>query len=64
MLENDKAIKIVKQIREMEENHCKKATFCREHNFNLDAQKESEISDELRRICSMIQIEFKTGYIA
>ena len=62
--EKEKAIKVIKEIREREEKFMQKASFCREHNFNLDAQKASEISDELRKVCSLIQNEFGTGYVS
>ena len=64
MSQTEKAIKVIKAIREREEKYAAKASFCREHNFNLDAQKSSEISEELRKVCSLIQIEFETGYVS
>jgi len=60
---NEKAIKAIKQIRKREEEMFKKSVFCREHNFNLDAEKFKAIEDELRRVCLILENEFETGYV-
>jgi len=60
----EKAIKVIKEIRKREDEMAKQATFCKEHNFNLEAVKFTAIEDELRKIGYMLQNEFKTGYVA
>jgi len=59
----DKVKKVIKEIRKKEDDHHSKASFCREHNMVLDAIKHEAIESELRRVCSLIQNEFDTGYI-
>jgi hypothetical protein len=60
----EKAIKVIKEIRKREDELFKQATFCREHNFNLEAEKFKAIEDELRRVCRMLENEFETGYVS
>lgn len=64
MDEKQKAIKAIKEIRSRENKYMEQSNFCREHNFNLDAQKSSEIAEELRKVCYLLQTEFETGYIS
>jgi hypothetical protein len=63
-MEKEKAIKVIKEIRKREDEIFKQAVFCREHNFNLEAEKFKAIEDELRRICRMLENEFDTGYVS
>lgn len=63
-MENEKAIKVIKEIRKREDEMFKQSVFCREHNFNLEAEKFKAIEDELRRICRMLENEFETGYVS
>ncbi|MBT0549157.1 hypothetical protein [Riemerella anatipestifer] len=42
----------------------KQRVFCREHNFNLEAEKFQSIEGELRKIASQIENDFNTGYIS
>ncbi len=63
-MENEKAIKVIKEIRKREDEMFKQSVFCREHNFNLEAEKFKAIEDELRRICRMLENELETGYVS
>lgn len=64
MSEKEKAIKVIKEIRQKEEKAAEQAKFCREHNFNLESSLFSSIESELRQVCRLIQNEFDTGYIS
>jgi len=59
----DKAINLIKEVRKREDYAMLKARFCRLHNFDLDQIKFKAIEDELRKVASMIQEKFETGYI-
>jgi len=63
-MSNEKAIKVIKEIRKREDEMHKQSVFCREHNFNLEADKFKAIEDELRRVSRMLEKEFETGYVA
>jgi len=63
-MKNKKAINIIKEIRKRENEAYKQGVFCREHNFNLEAEKFKALEDELRSICHLLQTEFETGYVA
>ncbi|TDQ27661.1 hypothetical protein [Tenacibaculum caenipelagi] len=58
-----KAIKVIKEIRKREDFHHQRVIFCREQNMTLDVIKHEAIENELRRVCSLLQNEFETGYI-
>ena len=60
---NEKAIKVIKEIRKMEEDAENQGTFCREHGFELEAAKFKAIEDKLRRVCLILENEFETGYV-
>jgi len=62
--EKEKAIKIIKKIRERESQMWNQYCFCKDHNFNLEAEKFKSIEEELRRICMMLEREFETGYVS
>ena len=64
MNEKQKAIEVIKEIRKREDEMLRQSFFCREHNFNLDAEKFKAIEDELRCICRIIEDKFKTGNIS
>lgn len=64
MSEKEKAIEVIKEIRKREEEIWKQSQFCREHNFNLEADKFKAIEDELRRICRQLENKFDTGYVS
>ena len=55
-----KAVEVIKEIRKRENELFEKSTFCREHNFNLEAEKFKAIEDELRRICRQLENKFDT----
>jgi len=59
-----KAIEVIKEIRKREEEMYKQSQFCREHSFNLEADKFKAIEDELRRVCRLLENTFETGYIS
>ena len=61
---NDKIIDTIKKIKVREEEVWKQSVFCREHNFNLEAEKFKAIEDELRKIARQIENDFDTGYIS
>jgi hypothetical protein len=56
--ETEKANKVLLEVRKREDEMFSKGAFCREHNFNLEADKFKAIEDELRRIGRMIEREF------
>lgn len=60
---NDKIIDTIKKIKVREEEVWKQSVFCREHNFNLEAEKLKAIEDELRKIARQIESDFNTGYV-
>lgn len=62
--EKEKAIKAIKEIRKRELEIFNKQVFCREHNFNLEADKFKAIEDELRRVCRLLEEKFQTGYVS
>ena len=64
MSEKEKAIEVIKEIRNREEEMWKQSAFCRDHNFNLEAEKFKAIEDELRRICRLLENKFETGYVS
>lgn len=59
-----KAIEVIKNIRRRESYMNEKASFCKEHNFILEAEKFKFAEDELRKIANMLENEFGTGYIS
>jgi hypothetical protein len=59
----NKAIKLIKEIRKIEDKHFEKAVFCREHNMELENIKHVAIEKEVRKIIRLIENEFDTGYI-
>lgn len=60
----NKAIKLIKEIRKIENKHFEKAVFCREHNMELENMKHLAIEREVRQIIRLIENEFDTGYVA
>ena len=60
----DKAIKLIKEIRKIEDKHFEKAVFCREHNMVLENIKHLAIEKEVRQIIRLIENEFETGYVS
>lgn len=58
------AINIIKDIVIREKELSTKQTFCREHNFNLDALKFDFAKEELRQTISKLQSHFETGYVS
>ena len=64
MEHKEKAIKVIKEIRKREEKAFEQGVFCREHSFNLEAEKFKAIEDELRRVCRLLENEFETGYVS
>ena len=63
MDEKEKAIKLIREIRKREDYAISKKRFCREQRFDLDEIKFEAIEQELNKVCSMIQLEFETGYV-
>jgi hypothetical protein len=63
-MEKEKVINVIKQIRKRENEMFEKGVFCREHNFNLEADKFKAIEDELRRVCRILENEFDVGYVS
>ena len=61
---NDKIINTIRKIKVREDEIWKQSVFCREHNFNLEAEKFKAIGDELRKIIRQIENDFDTGYIS
>ena len=59
----EKAIKLIKEVRKRGDYAMLKAHFCHLHNFDLDHIKFKAIEEELRKVASMIQDEFETGYV-
>lgn len=64
MYEKEKAIEVIKEIRKREEEMWKQCDFCRDHNFNLEAEKFKAIENELRRVCQLLEDRFDTGYVS
>lgn len=64
MTEKEKAIEVIKEIRKREDEMWKQSVFCRDHNFNLEADKFKAIEDELRRVCRLLENKFETGYVS
>lgn len=64
MSEKEKAIEVIKEIRKREDEMWKQSVFCRDHNFNLEAEKLKAIEDELRRVCRLLENKFETGYVS
>jgi hypothetical protein len=62
--EKQKAIEVIKEIRKRENELFEKHVFCREHNFNLEADKFKFAEDELRRVCTLLQNRFDTDYVS
>lgn len=63
-MSKEQAIKIIKEIRGREEHMYRQHVFCKDHGFNLEAEKFKSIEDELRKVCRMLQSEFDTGYVS
>jgi hypothetical protein len=64
MSEKEKAIELIKEIKKREDEMWKQSVFCRDHNFNLEADKFKAIEDELRRVCRLLENKFETGYVS
>lgn len=62
-MENKKAINLVKEVRKMENEMYSQACFCRDHNFNLEADKFSAMESQLRKVTRLIEKEFDLPYI-
>ena len=60
----NKAIQLIKKIRKKEDEAWKQGSFCREHNFLLEAEKFRAIEDSLRNVCLLLENEFETGYVS
>ena len=63
-MDQEKIIKVIKEIRKREEKAYEQSTFCKEHNFKLEAAKFEAIESELRSICRLLENEFETGHVA
>ena len=64
MTPKEKAIKVIKQIRQMENDVYNKKIFCKEHNFMLEANSLDSVESSLRKVCRLLENEFETGYIS
>lgn len=57
-------VSAIKEIRAKEEHWHNKKIFCIEHNLELESILCNRVEDELRRVCSMLQSRFNTGYVS
>lgn len=59
MNENEKIIKIIKEIRERQDFFFEQKMFYLDHNFFEEADKSEAVISELIRICNILRAEFK-----
>lgn len=57
-------VSAIKEIRVKEEHWHNKKIFCREHNLELESILCYRVEEELRKVCSMLQTRFNTGYVS
>jgi hypothetical protein len=60
----EKAKQIINELRKRQDSLYEKFDFCKQHNFNLEAQSFRALEDEVRRICQMLENHFDTGYVS
>lgn len=64
MITEKSIIEVVKAIRKKGEEAWNQKSFCKAHNFNLEAEKYNAIVEELRLVCSLIENKFDLGYVS
>lgn len=63
ILLRERATAFIKDLRKRQTFFYEQHSFCKDHNFNLDAQSFRALEDEVSRICRKLEDHFDTGHV-